>query len=690
MYKPVALMCLVCCVLDMSTSARASLYESFQVTDLGSLGGNVSAAFAINDSGQVVGWSYTASNAKHAFLWAPTGGGTMTDLGVLPGGAESGAYGINASGQIAGYSYTSNNGPNGFLYSSGTMTDIGTQGGNGNLSTAYAVDASGTVAGEAQNISQDFRAVTFAGSTLTSLGELTGGSYSEAHGINSSGVVVGKADTATGDTHAVMSSGESLTDLGVLTGGTYSDAFAINDSNTAVGEAQTSAGAIHACQWSGGAVTDFGALTSSTFSYSSADAINASGAAVGDSYTGTAFHACLFSGGTITDLNSEISSGSGWVLEAATGINDLGQIVGYGLLNGQEHGFVLSQPDGYGPEAPLLYASDGNFYGTTSQGGLYGFGTLFRMNTLGNVTTLHSFNTLNSADAGSPATAGVIQVGNSLYGTTRYGGSNGAGDGAVFGWNMVNSAFSVVHSFGATSTDGTEPLGGVVLGNDGNLYGTTSDGGQYGDGTLFDISPTGSGYTVLYSFAHGMVTFNDGANPMAAPVVAANGNLYGPTSVDEGYEFIPGTGVTQGPSESNSSYAYTIDSSGNFIGSSFDSIFKINSAFTTITGIAAPGGEPTGPAIQLSDGFYYGAAATNAETGFIFKAASGSSTTIHSFNASTEGTDSQGGLIQENGDLYGTAQLGGLTAFDSQGAGSIFKTDTSGNLTVLHLFNPQP
>ena len=113
------------------------------MTDMGTLGGSESHATGINDSGQVVGWSYTASGAKHAFLFS---NGQMTDLGALPGGGESCAYGINDQGRVVGYSYTADGAEHVFLYSNGTMIDLGFLPG-GRESWACGINDHGQVAG---------------------------------------------------------------------------------------------------------------------------------------------------------------------------------------------------------------------------------------------------------------------------------------------------------------------------------------------------------------------------------------------------------------------------------------------------------------------------------------------------------------------------------------------------------------
>ncbi len=162
------------------------------MTDLGTLGGIESYAWAINNAGQVVGWASTSSGERHAFLYSK---GTMTDLGVLPGGTESFAQGINNAGQVVGYAYTSSGEEHAFLYSDGTMTDLGTLGGNDSL--AESINNAGQVVGVSATPSVEEHAFLYSDGTMTDLGTLLeeNQSYTQSYAwaINNAGQVVGSA-----------------------------------------------------------------------------------------------------------------------------------------------------------------------------------------------------------------------------------------------------------------------------------------------------------------------------------------------------------------------------------------------------------------------------------------------------------------------------------------------------------------
>jgi uncharacterized repeat protein (TIGR03803 family) len=216
----------------------------------------------------------------------------------------------------------------------------------------------------------------------------------------------------------------------------------------------------------------------------------------------------------------------------------------------------------------LIFDSAGNLYGTTSAGGAYELGTVFKLTHVGAVwteTVLHSF------DSGlfSPQGNLIFDAVGNLYGTTRFGG--GTGFGGVFeltpsagGWTeqliydaetvgaLITDANenifgtgpttvfelspsesggwtpTVIHTFTGTPTDGDLPRGPLVFDQAGNLYGTTVQGGANGDGTVYELNPTATGWTeeILYSFGDNGA---DGIWPSGGIVFDATGNIYGTT-----------------------------------------------------------------------------------------------------------------------------------------------------------------
>jgi len=309
-------------------AAQAELYS---ITDLGSLGGNYTNAYGINNGGQVVGFDMTKGKI-HAFLYS---GGIMSDLGTL-GGTYSEAKGISNNGQIVGVSNVIGDATyHAFMYSGSIISDLGTLSGASN-SYAYGINNSGQIVGVS-----DPHAFFYSGGVMSDLGTL-GGTHSIAYGINNSGQIAGYSDIAGNvASHAFLYSGGIMNDLGTL-GGAYSYAYSINDSGHVVGWSQTSDAAHHAFLYSGGGMSDLGTLGGSA---SSALGINASGQVVGFSdVAGDAiYHAFIYNGGIMTDLNTLlVSNDAAWILYKATAINDAGQITGTGITNGHTHAFLLS------------------------------------------------------------------------------------------------------------------------------------------------------------------------------------------------------------------------------------------------------------------------------------------------------------------------------------------------------------
>jgi uncharacterized repeat protein (TIGR03803 family) len=180
--------------------------------------------------------------------------------------------------------------------------------------------------------------------------------------------------------------------------------------------------------------------------------------------------------------------------------------------------------DGYGPWAGLEQGTDGNYYGTTEYGGTNGGGTVFRINPSGSLTTLHSFN--DGSDGASP-TGGLIQgADGNFYGTTSQGGTNGGG--TVFKLTP-NGNLKILHEFGAG--DGAGPAAALLQGTDGNLYGTTEKGGLGGYGTAFAITTNGVLTTLVW------FEWSNGAYPAAPLIQATDGSFYGTTFYGGKYNY---------------------------------------------------------------------------------------------------------------------------------------------------------
>ena len=183
------------------------------------------------------------------------------------------------------------------------------------------------------------------------------------------------------------------------------------------------------------------------------------------------------------------------------------------------HSFGASG-DGSQPYSVLTLDKTGNLYGTTNVGGAYSYGTVFELTPSGTETILWSFG--NGTDGANPLAGVVRDAKGNLYGTTEYGGTYNKG--IVFELTPSGTE-KVLWNFGG-GTDGANPYGGVIRDAKGNLYGTTANGGVYGDGTVFEVTRSGM-ETILHSFDNNDI---DGFNPYAGLVMdKKTGNLYGTT-----------------------------------------------------------------------------------------------------------------------------------------------------------------
>jgi uncharacterized repeat protein (TIGR03803 family) len=310
-------------------------------------------------------------------------------------------------------------------------------------------------------------------------------------------------------------------------------------------------------------------------------------------------------------------------------------------------------PDGNYPHSALVGAG-GTFYGTTFAGGANycgsnTCGTVFSISGDGAEKVLHNFG--SGTDGFSPF-AGLIHVGDTLYGTTGNGGAYDSGTGGTVFSITTNGTEKVLHSFGS-GTDGSGPTAGLVNVK-GTLYGTTSAGGTHNAGTVFSITTDGT-EKVLYNFTGGA----DGDIPQAG-LVEARGKLYGTTFIGGANGHGTVFSITKRGSE------------------------KVLHSFgaTRIDG--------TGPEASLIDdgsGLLYGTTLAGGSgkcpggCGTVFRVTTwGSEETLYDFRGGYYGA-SPGGLTSVQGTLYGTTAIGG----GPQNGGTVFGI-TGSRLKVLHRF----
>ncbi len=360
--------------------------------------------------------------------------------------------------------------------------------------------------------------------------------------------------------------------------------------------------------------------------------------------------------------------------------------------------FVYS--NGSVPFWPLTQGSDGYLYGTTSRGGNFGSGAIFKMTT-GRFVPLYSF---SGTDGTSPE-ALIEGTDGNFYGMTYNGGINN--DGTVF--KITSSGtLTTLHNF--TSTDGMIPNGGLVQATDGNFYGTTDLGGTNGSGTVFKITPSGV-LTRLYSFCS-QPNCADGAGPVGVLVQGTDGSLYGTTggggaansygtvfkitpggvlttlhSFTEADGFAPSNGLVQatdGNFYGTTSYGGPNDTCPNNNLNTCGTIFKMtpSGALTMLHNFAGTdGATPQSALIQATDGTFYGATTYggNNNEGTAFKITPGGVlTTLYSFCSEANCPDGEqpvGGLVQaNNGQLFGTTSGGGDLGCNSPyGCGTVFE-----------------
>ncbi len=310
------------------------LYSGGVSHDLWTLGGITSASFGLNQSGWVVGESGLSDGLEtHAFLFNGT---KMVDLGTL-GGTFSTASAVNERGQVVGIaSLAGDRETHAFLFdTNGILRDLGTLG----VGRSFARDINnrGQVVGDSTDASGKTIAFLWQDGIMTGL---TLGGISFGYAINDAGQVVGESYGNDSEDHGFLYSAGTVADLGTL-GGTYSVAYALNEAGQVIGDSTTADdlethGFIHTA----GVMSDLGTLGGP---FTTAHAINNLGQVVGDStdanYNSIAF---FWQNGIMYDLNGVLPPNSGWTLQTAWYLNDVGQIVGTGMFQGNYAWYILT------------------------------------------------------------------------------------------------------------------------------------------------------------------------------------------------------------------------------------------------------------------------------------------------------------------------------------------------------------
>lgn len=367
------------------------------------------------------------------------------------------------------------------------------------------------------------------------------------------------------------------------------------------------------------------------------------------------------------------------------------------------HDFTRGK-DGASPEVGLSIDGAGNLFGTANSGGSAGFGTAFELardHGGFDFKVLHTFTggSVGSTDGGGPAARVIFGPNGTLYGSTTFGGNANGGVVYNLGPRSPFIKENILHSF-TGGNDGSRPSGDLLFDQTGNIYGTASFGGATFNGVVFELTPSGSGFTedVLYTFTGG----NDGALPSSGVISDAAGNLYGTAGSGGAFGFgtvfeLTGSGPSRteqtlysfqdGSDGGSPSGGLILDALGNLYGTTSTggaggggTVFKLTPSgggsftFTLLFSFAGSGG-PAATLTMDAAGNIYGTTTNDGAfgQGSVFKLTpSGGGFTFTSLHDFTGGTD--GGrpfsnvIFDAAGNLYGTTLQGGADA-----AGVVFE-----------------
>ncbi|MEW6736800.1 MAG: DUF3466 family protein [Acidobacteriota bacterium] len=449
------LMLLIFFLLSIVSPQLTLAQQQYTITDLGTLGGNSSIGNDINQNGDITGWSQISqATITKGFVWKR---GIMTALPTLANG--KGALGVAISNpgffgpNFTGDAELANGNTHAFRYNSVTMRDLGTLPGTTH-SHGRDINDTGEVVGWAQSADGTLKAFLYRNNQMI---DISNGSVSAAYGINNTSQVVGyfqsddvhhafKYETATGHT-----------DLGTPNGYSYSYALAINQAGQIIGY-------VASAPFQTGNYRSFIFDSTNGFQIigntnNFANGINSDGQVVGSfKINANTNHGFIYHNSTMTDLNDLIPANSGWVITNARSINDKGQIVGAGTINGESHAFLMTPLPSTIIELPLDPERLNNKTQVVGEAG--GHAVLWQQsNGLTDIGTLPNGNSSHAYDINDATTI----VGKSLIGN---------GDTHAFKWISPNMTdLGVFSNTPYSQALGINSPGGIVgFGSVGNTY----------------------------------------------------------------------------------------------------------------------------------------------------------------------------------------------------------------------------